>query len=55
MTLCQSRAAKGAAASAATRCGRRPQSSKPSEGKRSRADELELSKRDIKALGLEDA
>lgn len=49
----QKRAAKEAVAPGAKRSCRHPQSSKPGEGKRSRADEMELSKREIKALGLE--
>ena len=49
----QKRAAKVSVAGA-KRGGRRPKSSKPGEGKRSRADELEISKGEIKAFGLEE-
>lgn len=49
----QKRAAKVSAAGA-KRGGRRPKSSKPGEGKRSCADELEIGKAEIKALGLEE-
>lgn len=49
----QKRAAKGSAAGA-KRGGRHPKSSKPGEGRRSRADELEVGKGEIKALGLEE-
>lgn len=42
------------AAKGAKRGGRRPQGSKPCEGKRSRADEVEVGKREIEASGLEE-
>ena len=48
------RAAKKASAQGAKRGSRRPQHAKPGEGKRSNADELELGKREIKELGLEE-
>jgi hypothetical protein len=48
----QKRAAKEVDAPGAKRGGRRAQ--KPGEAKRSRVDELELGKREIKALGLEE-
>ena len=50
----QKRAAKEAVAPGVKRGSRRPQRSKPDEGKRSRANELELGKREITALGLEE-
>jgi hypothetical protein len=50
----QKRAAKEVVAPGAKRGGRLPQSSKPGEGKRPRANELEYGKREIKALGLEE-
>lgn len=49
----QKRAAK-VSAKGAKRGGRRPQNSKPGEGKRSRADELEVGKLEIEAPGLEE-
>jgi hypothetical protein len=49
----QKRAAKVGAAGA-KRGERHPKSSKPGEGKRSRADELEIGKHEIKALGFEE-
>jgi hypothetical protein len=49
----QKRAAKVSAAGA-KRGGRRPKSSRHGEGNRSRADELEIGKGEIKALGLEE-
>jgi hypothetical protein len=48
------RAAKEAIAPGAKRGSRRPQNSESDEGKRSRADELELGKREMAALGLEE-
>jgi DDE superfamily endonuclease len=48
------RAAKQEVTPGAIRSSRRPQNSKPEGRKRSRADELELGKREIKALGLEE-
>jgi len=42
------------AAKGAKRGGRRPQGSKPGEGRRSHADELEVGKREIEASGLEE-
>jgi len=49
----QKRAAK-VSAKVAKRGGRCPQGSKPGKGKRSRADELEVSKRKIEASGLKE-
>lgn len=49
----QKRAAK-VSAKGAKRGGRRPKGSKAGEGKRSPADKLEIGKREIEALGLEE-
>ena len=49
----QKRAAKVSAVGV-KRGGRHPKGSKLGEGKRSRADELEIDKGEIKALGLEE-